>query len=317
MRCYDIETLYLALQLKNEEPLTRLSFSSDQLTYITSMYRRTIDRSAPVLRESPNRDPPDEDQTSSEDESWLEVVARAQAHEFREAERRDQQARADRFKSAIRDGRSAEVRDFVLNGGDATMTENYAIRWASRNNHIDIARFLLTIPGVDVQASDNSALKHAIMDNNLGMIQLLLTGCTGRISDVQLSKLIHYTITHGNRDTISVLLGNCPQPDLLVFQMFRHAIKASDLPMIRLLCGIFSFENDDEATYFYLLDQAVRTYISGLGSHADDLAVLQTLTHTWNRREFVHGRLSSYDHARMTGGIVPGCKRPTSTKVSW
>jgi hypothetical protein len=287
------------------------------LTYITSMYRRTIDRSAPVLRESPNRDSSDEDQTSSEDESWLEVVARAQAYEVHEAERRDRKARADRFKSAIRDGRSAEVRAFVMNGGDATMTENYAIRWASRNNHIDIVRFLITIPGVDVQASDNSALKHAIVDNNVGMIRVLLTGCTERISDVQLSKLIHYTITHGTRDTISVLLGNCPRSDLLVFQMFRHAIKASDVPMIRLLCTVFSFGNDDESTYFYLLDQAVRTYISGLGSHTDDLAVLKTLTHTWNRREFVHERLSSYDHARMTGGIVPGFHRPTSIKVSW
>ena len=58
---------------------------------------------------------------------------------------------------------------------DPTADDNYAIQWASHNGHLEVAKLLLTLPKVDPSADDNYAIRSSSRMGHLEVVKLLLT----------------------------------------------------------------------------------------------------------------------------------------------
>jgi len=87
---------------------------------------------------------------------------------------------------------------------DPSIEDNYAIRWAARNDHKDILELLLQDPRVDPSVLDNWVIKWAAYYGHKDVVQLLL-----RDSRVDPSADDNYAIRwaaeNGHKDIVELL----------------------------------------------------------------------------------------------------------------
>ena len=57
---------------------------------------------------------------------------------------------------------------------DVSANDNYAIRSASLNGHVEVVKALLSSPNVDPSALKSEALRSAVERNNFGVVKLLM-----------------------------------------------------------------------------------------------------------------------------------------------
>lgn len=67
-----------------------------------------------------------------------------------------------------------ELEKYLKQGGDPTHDNNYAIRFASNNNEIEVVKLLLKDSRVDPCASDNQAFRRAYRYKHYDIVKLLL-----------------------------------------------------------------------------------------------------------------------------------------------
>ncbi|MDB6096631.1 MAG: hypothetical protein JWM09_909 [Francisellaceae bacterium] len=66
---------------------------------------------------------------------------------------------------------------------DATAKNNYAIRFAARNGHLDVVNRLLEVPGVDATADNNFAIKWAACFGHCEVVELITEALRLQILD--------------------------------------------------------------------------------------------------------------------------------------
>ena len=67
-----------------------------------------------------------------------------------------------------------EVKKLIENGIDPSDNNNYAIKWASKNGHLEIVKLLLQDKRVDPSANNNYAIKWASKNGHTEVVKLLL-----------------------------------------------------------------------------------------------------------------------------------------------
>ena len=65
------------------------------------------------------------------------------------------------------------VKLLIESGADFTSKNNYAIRYASRNGHIEIVRLLIGL-GADFTSKNNYAINYASMNGYTEIVRLLI-----------------------------------------------------------------------------------------------------------------------------------------------
>src|SRR3972149_128435 len=73
-----------------------------------------------------------------------------------------------------KNGNLLEIKTFVARGIDPTAGDNTAIIQASVNGHLEVVRYLATLPRVDPAARRNEAIIAAIIHSHLPVVQYLV-----------------------------------------------------------------------------------------------------------------------------------------------
>lgn len=80
-----------------------------------------------------------------------------------------------RFFLAAKSGNLEGIKDFKEKGGDTSLSEEQALRWASQYNRLGIVQYLLH-HGADVNAAGGEALQYAIFNNHQEIFKALVSG---------------------------------------------------------------------------------------------------------------------------------------------
>ena len=75
---------------------------------------------------------------------------------------------------AIENGHLDAVKFMVSKGADVTANDNQAIRWASANGHLDVVKYLVS-KGADVTSRDNFAVRVASDYGHLDVVKFLVS----------------------------------------------------------------------------------------------------------------------------------------------
>ena len=90
---------------------------------------------------------------------------------------------------------------------DPSARDNFAVRLASRNGHLEVVKLLLTHPKVDPSADDNYAIRWASKNGYLEVVKLLLSlpSKQGVYPTVDISEAIRLSSQNGHSDVVKVL----------------------------------------------------------------------------------------------------------------
>ena len=98
----------------------------------------------------------------------------------------------DILQWAARNGHLDVVKFLVtLPKVDASAYDNYAIRWAAANGHLDVVKYLASLPNVDASANNNYAIYWAAKNGHLEVVKFLVT-----LSKVDVSADDNYAIRY-------------------------------------------------------------------------------------------------------------------------
>ena len=80
------------------------------------------------------------------------------------------------FTEYVKIGNLQKVIEFIeTNQVDASKQNNNTIIWAVYNGHLNVIKYLLTLPRVDISAQDNLAITLAARNGHLAVVEYLLT----------------------------------------------------------------------------------------------------------------------------------------------
>ena len=85
--------------------------------------------------------------------------------------------------------------------------DNYVIRYASDNGHLEIVKYLSTLPGVDPSADDNEAIRYASWNGHLEVVKYLIT-----LPGVDPYCAIRWAYNNGQSEVVRFLI-NLPAHD--------------------------------------------------------------------------------------------------------
>ena len=104
-------------------------------------------------------------------------------------------------------GSALAVRVMIELGVDPSASDNWAIRWASKNGHLEVVRLLLGDKRVDPSASDNWAIRWASQNGHTEVVRLLLQD--KRVDpSTDNNCAIRWASQNGHTEVVRLLLGD-------------------------------------------------------------------------------------------------------------
>ena len=114
------------------------------------------------------------------------------------------------FKEMCKKGDLTEIKKLISDGVDATADDNYAIRYASERGHLEVVKFLSTLPNVDATAN-NCAIQLASSNGHLEVVKFLST-LPGVDASAQDNEAINNAILNGHLEVVK-FLASLPKVD--------------------------------------------------------------------------------------------------------
>ena len=112
-----------------------------------------------------------------------------------------------KFLEACSAGNLAEAqRLYNLDKVDASDSNNYAIKWAARNGHLDVVKFLAGLDKVDASDSNNYAIRRAAENGHLYVVKFL-AGLDGVNASARGNEAIIGAAFWGHLDVVKFLAG--------------------------------------------------------------------------------------------------------------
>jgi ankyrin repeat protein len=124
------------------------------------------------------------------------------------------------FSSSLEHLNKEEVVRFRIDPG---AREDWAIRWASRNGHSEVVRFLLGLRGVDPSAKTNYSIRWACENGHVEIVRLLLADDRCNPSDQNNAALLWASV-NGHPQVVKMLLSSLRvEPSSKVNEALRMA----------------------------------------------------------------------------------------------
>ena len=75
---------------------------------------------------------------------------------------------------ACKTGRIETVKQLIEEGVGPSAQDSFAVIWAASNGHLEVVKYLCSLPGVDPSALDNDAVKWAQMFGHIEVVKYLM-----------------------------------------------------------------------------------------------------------------------------------------------
>ncbi|CAK7994977.1 Hypothetical protein POVR1_LOCUS495 [uncultured virus] len=142
------------------------------------------------------------------------------------------------LRHAARLGYKTRVKLLVQHGADVTSCNNFALRMAVKNSHVDVVRFLQKQSSVDLKVHNYEVLREAIENENTDILSMLLQHPKLSIKKINADQtIIRSAVTRLNPKIISLLV-NAGVRLWHDDQTIRKVRKSNDVDLIEVFASV-------------------------------------------------------------------------------